>query len=303
MRIRQHIFGLLAMMPLTVQSQALYTFDQLDIDEPLVGQDGWRQGTGGSGSPTVILDGTTQAISGNFKTAVRQSDSNFDFASECDTDAIRITFDIHYAVGNGNVSIQVYLYEDINGDFVFNTGEGVLGFGLARNSTTIPTLQLQLVGAPPINGDVASLISTNDRVTIQADISQDLDGLLQVDLFLLNRTQPNPEWQLIVSGTTLPESTTKRISEVDSIQVRFDSGSAKIDNIEIRSLPTEPTPCEIADTNGDGMTNPQDFTFWLGCFNLGLGFPGCDTADQNQDGVLSPSDFTTWISNFNSCSG
>ena len=73
-----------------------------------------------------------------------------------------------------------------------------------------------------------------------------------------------------------------------------DSGSAYVFDIT-------PTQCQIADTNADGTTNAADFTFWVGCFNLGLAFPGCDTADQNGDGVLSPSDFTAWIANFNSC--
>jgi len=49
-----------------------------------------------------------------------------------------------------------------------------------------------------------------------------------------------------------------------------------------------------ADTNGDGMLTPADFTAWIAAFNAMS--PECD---QNGDGSCSPADFTAWIANFN----
>lgn len=52
-------------------------------------------------------------------------------------------------------------------------------------------------------------------------------------------------------------------------------------------------PC-VADTNGDGMLTPADFTAWIDAFNNNL-----PTCDQNGDGSCTPTDFTAWIDNFN----
>ena len=53
------------------------------------------------------------------------------------------------------------------------------------------------------------------------------------------------------------------------------------------------TDC-LADTNGDGMLTPADFTAWIAAFNANA--PACD---QNGDGLCSPGDFTAWIANYN----
>ena len=50
----------------------------------------------------------------------------------------------------------------------------------------------------------------------------------------------------------------------------------------------------LADTNGDGMVTPADFTAWINAYNNNL--PQCD---QNDDGACTPADFTAWINNFN----
>jgi hypothetical protein len=50
----------------------------------------------------------------------------------------------------------------------------------------------------------------------------------------------------------------------------------------------------VADTNGDGMLTPTDFTAWINAYNNDL--PECD---QNGDGACTPTDFTAWIANFN----
>ncbi len=54
-----------------------------------------------------------------------------------------------------------------------------------------------------------------------------------------------------------------------------------------------PSPC-LADTNGDGVLTPADFTAWIAAFNAQA--PQCD---QNGDGACTPADFTAWIANYN----
>ncbi|GAB5496067.1 MAG: hypothetical protein Phyf2KO_11470 [Phycisphaerales bacterium] len=49
-----------------------------------------------------------------------------------------------------------------------------------------------------------------------------------------------------------------------------------------------------ADTNGDGVLTPTDFTAWIAAFNANL--PSCD---QNGDNACTPTDFTAWIDNYN----
>ena len=54
-------------------------------------------------------------------------------------------------------------------------------------------------------------------------------------------------------------------------------------------------PCTCpADTNGDGMLSPADFSAWITAFNTVS--PACD---QNDDGMCSPADFSAWVTNYN----
>jgi len=54
-----------------------------------------------------------------------------------------------------------------------------------------------------------------------------------------------------------------------------------------------PTPC-TADTNGDGILTPADFSAWIAAFNAQSA-----ACDQNGDGLCTPADFTAWIANYN----
>ena len=54
------------------------------------------------------------------------------------------------------------------------------------------------------------------------------------------------------------------------------------------------TPDCVADTNGDGMLSPADFSAWVAAFNAMA--PECD---QNSDGLCSPADFSAWVANYN----
>lgn len=50
----------------------------------------------------------------------------------------------------------------------------------------------------------------------------------------------------------------------------------------------------IADTNGDGMLSPADFSAWVAAFNS-----QALACDQNGDGACTPADFSAWIANYN----
>ena len=51
----------------------------------------------------------------------------------------------------------------------------------------------------------------------------------------------------------------------------------------------------LADTNGDGMVSPADFSAWVAAFNAMT-----SACDQNGDGTCSPADFSAWVANYNS---
>ena len=59
-----------------------------------------------------------------------------------------------------------------------------------------------------------------------------------------------------------------------------------------------PTPTCIADTNGDGMLSPADFSAWVAAFNA-----MASACDQNGDGSCSPADFSAWVANYNAGCG
>lgn len=69
--------------------------------------------------------------------------------------------------------------------------------------------------------------------------------------------------------------------------------SCKSRGIAVLSVvyPDEPCP---ADTNGNGLVTPADFSAWIAAFNTMA--PACD---QNGDGLCTSADFTAWIANFN----
>jgi hypothetical protein len=83
---------------------------------------------------------------------------------------------------------------------------------------------------------------------------------------------------------------------LDNSVVSFDLNDGFVfgeDRFRAGATLTIKEPC-YADTNGDGVVSPADFTAWINAFNNSL--PGCD---QNGDGSCTPSDFTAWIANYN----
>ncbi|MEO1585529.1 MAG: choice-of-anchor Q domain-containing protein [Planctomycetota bacterium] len=63
--------------------------------------------------------------------------------------------------------------------------------------------------------------------------------------------------------------------------------------VDIGAYEFQGTTC-LADTNGDGLATPADFTRWIAEFNT-----GGSLADQNRDGEVTAADFTSWVLNYN----
>ena len=67
-----------------------------------------------------------------------------------------------------------------------------------------------------------------------------------------------------------------------------------LDAIEFQSFECSQTNDCVADTNGDGILSPADFTAWVAAFNAQSA-----ACDQNGDTLCTPADFTAWVANFN----
>ncbi len=65
------------------------------------------------------------------------------------------------------------------------------------------------------------------------------------------------------------------------------------DRFRAGAVLTIATSC-LADTNGDGVLSPADFSAWVAAFNA-----MSSACDQNGDGVCSPADFSAWVANYN----
>ena len=95
--------------------------------------------------------------------------------------------------------------------------------------------------------------------------------------------------------TAVPAGTQERIGidrDLDGFYDR-DELDACADPADPASTPDNSTCC-IADTNGDGMLSPADFSAWVAAFNTMS--PQCD---QNNDGNCTPADFSAWVANYN----
>ncbi len=156
------------------------------------------------------------------------------------------------------------------GDYLFvghGTDATVRGFAIDNEDGSLtPTSAFYDVGGQGSIGDMTTyqdlLFVTDDWL----DSSSDDRGVLvfQIDA-AGNMTQVGPKYD---TGTPRPEGDL----------VVWAPGA----------------PACLADTNGDGMLSPADFSAWVAAFNAMA--PQCD---QNNDGACSPADFSAWVANYN----
>lgn len=82
---------------------------------------------------------------------------------------------------------------------------------------------------------------------------------------------------------------------ITAIEIIWPSGIVQHISSPAMSQITHITEPECAaDTNGDGVLTPADFTAWINAFNNEF-----DSCDQNSDSSCTPADFTAWIANYN----
>ncbi|GAB5497684.1 MAG: hypothetical protein Phyf2KO_27640 [Phycisphaerales bacterium] len=125
-----------------------------------------------------------------------------------------------------------------------------------------------------------------DRVLGTGDIH--LDGTLEIQF--MNSPSIGDSYDIIspVDGTPIGITGTFAAIRSTGLQSHLVPRAAVVGDRVVVTI-----ACR-ADTNGDGVVTPADFTAWINAFNNNL--PACD---QNADGSCTPTDFTAWIANFN----
>ncbi|RNC80338.1 MAG: hypothetical protein ED559_00530 [Phycisphaera sp.] len=142
-----------------------------------------------------------------------------------------------------------------------------------------PTNSNVTLAAPTIPFDVSA---------IRLEISWSFD---QYSMTVTNRNNTSEVLSFNTSGSTPFSSGTVSLIANPVAGVGAGPWSVAMDNFVLNGI--QPPDCP-ADTNGDGMLTPADFTAWINAFNNNL--PECD---QNNDGACTPTDFTAWIANYN----
>ncbi|RNC82232.1 MAG: hypothetical protein ED559_10760 [Phycisphaera sp.] len=135
---------------------------------------------------------------------------------------------------------------------------------------------------------------------VRIDPADDDDSQVLFDLLVQDGETQSLIFYIGVADPVAPTGLTEAIALADRLdasgdQLRLDGLLAGIGpataNTVVNYLIDEPCP---ADTNGDGVVSPADFSAWIDAFNNQL--PACD---QNGDGQCDPTDFTAWVANFN----
>jgi hypothetical protein len=137
---------------------------------------------------------------------------------------------------------------------------------------------LAMTGSSSLDIDIASAGSF-DNLTGTGSVH--VDGLLTLDFGAFSPA--HAQTFDIVAATNVTGSFDGVVVTPSAIGIRMDYLA---DRVRVRV-------CR-ADTNGDGMLTPADFSAWIAAFNSAG--RGCD---QNGDGQCLPNDFSAWIANFN----
>jgi len=104
------------------------------------------------------------------------------------------------------------------------------------------------------------------------------------------------DWRVnSVSGTVATEAEIRAVlANITALRIRGEFSTMTSDVTHLDNVSMTPGSQCLADTNGDGVVSPADFSAWVAAFNAQA--PECD---QNGDGVCSPADFSAWVANFN----
>ena len=136
----------------------------------------------------------------------------------------------------------------------------------------------QTAGVINVTGTGTVGSAVNGTVIDLSTLSQepiDVSGTVDIDTGVVTVSVSLP---IESSGTDPDTSTTVTLT-----------GSANV----IAAGPVPESSC-LADTNGDGVVSPADFSAWVAAFNTQS--PACD---QNGDGSCTPADFSAWVANYN----
>ncbi|MCA9272590.1 MAG: family 16 glycosylhydrolase [Phycisphaerales bacterium] len=76
--------------------------------------------------------------------------------------------------------------------------------------------------------------------------------------------------------------------------LRLQNATFNGDRFNIDRITFESAVDCVADTNGDGVLSPADFSAWVAAFNA-----QASECDQNGDGSCTPADFSAWVANYN----
>ena len=103
------------------------------------------------------------------------------------------------------------------------------------------------------------------------------------------------EEAVVIGGSgEIPATSTLRLRFIAADVGSGNIVEAGIDAIRIEKFECVEPPACVADTNGDGVLSPADFSAWVAAFNSLA--PECD---QNADGSCTPADFSAWVANYN----
>ncbi len=179
--------------------------------------------------------------------------------------------------------------------------------GMGTNSAILNTL-----GVDPVINMTSGAIGSDFRAY---DGTMNVSGGLIGDGFRLGRPTGDGSGvtlNLVVKSATLegtplslsttPTEITARAGEflscvmLDDSVIGLDLNETFVsgeDRVRVGAVLTIATVCP-ADTNGDGLLSPADFSAWIAAFNAMTA-----ACDQNGDGSCTPADFTAWIANYN----
>ncbi|MEO1583186.1 MAG: GC-type dockerin domain-anchored protein [Planctomycetota bacterium] len=159
----------------------------------------------------------------------------------------------------------------------------------------------QPMGSPPTTGPVDGagaftlLGVPNENVgTVDASGTGTVGsaiGMVSIDLATLGQAFVDAPGTVAIVGDQATVTVSVPISATEELQPGVTANITGSASVVATGTLIDPCP---ADTNGDGLATPQDFTAWIQAFNARSA-----ACDQNGDGLCTPQDFTSWVVNFN----